>query len=153
MRLVVISDSHGDRWRLFDAIENEPTADYIYFLGDGYKELELALDTFGDKHKFISVKGNCDLGCTAPLKDIRTINGVKIYATHGHGERVKYGTYNLEYEAEKENCQLVLYGHTHQSDILYKEGVHYFNPGSLHDGFYGVVDITEGGIICIKKNI
>ncbi|MBQ8182299.1 MAG: YfcE family phosphodiesterase [Clostridia bacterium] len=153
MRLVVVSDSHGSRWNLFEAIEREPSADVVYFLGDGYREFEAAESIHANKKAFIGVNGNCDFGCTLPAKDIRNLEGVKIYATHGYAEKVKFGLWGLEEQAKNENCSLVLFGHTHQPLKIYKDGVHYFNPGSIREGFYGVVDITPQGVMCINKNI
>ncbi len=153
MRILVVSDSHGSRFDFFDAVEREPTAEYIYFLGDGYREYEEIACTYGDKKACIGVGGNCDFGCTLPARDIRTIEGQRIYATHGYVERVKYGIYDLEYTARQEKCSIVLFGHTHEKLNTYRDGVYFFNPGSLRDGFYGVVDITEKGIMCIHKNL
>ena len=153
MRIVVVSDSHGSRWNLFDAIEREPSAEVVFFLGDGYREYNELVNKYSDKIAFVGVKGNCDLGCDLPENDIRTLNGVKIYATHGYMEKVKFGMFGLVAKAHNENCSLVLFGHTHQPLKQYKDGVHYFNPGSIREGFYGVVDITDKGIICLNKNL
>ena len=152
MRLLVISDSHGSKWNLFDAIEKEPTAEVIYFLGDGYRDLEEAREKYPDK-RFIAVRGNCDLACDYPERDIRSFGNVKIYATHGYMEKVKYGLYILECAANEENCSLAIFGHTHQSHTSYYEGLHMFNPGSIRDGLYGIVDVTDTGVICINKSL
>ncbi len=153
MRILVVSDSHGHRWNLIDAIKAEPTAEIVYFLGDGYREYEEMKATFEGKKQFIGVLGNCDLGSTLPVRDIRSVENTRVYATHGFQERVKYGNYDLLYEARQNNCSLVLFGHTHEKLNTYNDGVHLFNPGSLRDGFYGVVDITEKGVICINKSV
>ena len=153
MRIVVFSDSHGDRYSMHEALQNEPTAEYVYFLGDGYREFEELQCANEGKFGFVKVRGNCDLGCDFPTRDIRTINDCKIYATHGYMEHVKYGIYDLEYEARNEKCSLVLFGHTHEKLNTYRDGIYFFNPGSLRDWNYGVVDITDNGIICIHKTI
>ena len=153
MRIVVVSDSHSSRWNLFEAIEKEPSADVVYFLGDGYREYDELFNTYNGRKVFIGVKGNCDLGCSLPEKDIRNIDGKKIYATHGYIEKVKFGLFNLEDIARREKCDIVLFGHTHQPLISYKDGVYYFNPGSIREGFYGVIDLTDKGIMCLNKNI
>lgn len=153
MRLVVVSDSHGSWGNLFEAINRESSADAVYFLGDGYKEFDELACAYSDKFFFIGVRGNCDFSCDLPEKDIRTLENAKIYATHGYIERVKYGLFGLEEKANEENCNLVLFGHTHQPLKQYKDGIHYFNPGSVREGFYGVVDITKNGIMCINKNL
>ena len=153
MRLVVVSDSHGSRWNLFEAIEREPSAEVVYFLGDGYREYEELFTEHINKKAFIGVNGNCDLGSTLPTKDIRNFEGKRIYATHGYVEKVKFGLFGLEEKACEEKCDIVLFGHTHEPFNSYKDGVYYFNPGSIREGFYGVVDITEKGVMCLHKNL
>ena len=153
MRLVVVSDSHGSWGNLFEAINRESSAAAVYFLGDGYKEFDELACAYSDKFFFIGVRGNCDFSCNLPEKDIRTLENAKIYATHGYMEKVKFGLFDLEERAKEENCNLVLFGHTHQPLKQYKDGIHYFNPGSVREGFYGVVDITKNGIMCINKNL
>ena len=153
MRLVVVSDSHGSWGNLFEAINRESSADAVYFLGDGYKEFDELACAYSEKFFFIGVRGNCDFSCNLPEKDIRTLENAKIYATHGYMEKVKFGLFDLEERAKEANCNLVLFGHTHQPLKQYKDGIHYFNPGSVREGFYGVVDITKNGIMCINKNL
>lgn len=153
MRIVVISDSHGNKWNFYDVIDNEPTAEVFYFLGDGYREYEEIKDVYGGEKAFIGVLGNCDLGSDLPCRDIRTVGGKKIYATHGFQEKVKFGLYELEHEARQNDCDIVLFGHTHQPLSTYSDGLYVFNPGSLRDGFYGVIDITENGVLCFNKNV
>ena len=74
-------------------------------------------------------------------------------ATHGYVQNVKFGLEDLILEAVSEKCDIVLFGHTHKPESIYKDGIYYFNPGSLRDGCYGVIDITENGIICINKKL
>ena len=74
MRIVVISDSHGNKWNFYDVIDNEPTAEVFYFLGDGYREYEEIKDVYGGEKAFIGVLGNCDLGSDLPCRDIRTVS-------------------------------------------------------------------------------
>lgn len=153
MRIVVTSDSHGNRWNLFEILKKEPSAEVFYFLGDGQREYYELASAHNDKTAFIGVNGNCDFSSDLPNNDVRTINSKKIYATHGYMEKVKFGLWGLEEKATKEKYDIVLFGHTHQPFNLYKDGIYYFNPGSVRDGFYGVVDITENGVMCIHKNL
>ena len=153
MRILVVSDSHGNKWNFQEALEKESSSEVVYFLGDGYRDYEEMLYSFGEKKAFIAVSGNCDLACTFPDKDIRTIGGVRIYATHGYMEKVKFGFYTLECSARQENCRIALFGHTHEPYSNYYDGLYLFNPGSINNGFYGVIDIAENGIICFNKNL
>ena len=153
MRILVLSDSHRHNFNLFTAITEEPTAEVVYFLGDGANEFEEAQLIYGKEQAFIGVRGNCDLSSSLPERDIRTICGKRILATHGYVQNVKFGLTDLQLEAVSEKCDIVLYGHTHIPYSTYKDGIYYFNPGSLRDGCYGVVDITDNGIICINKKL
>ena len=68
-------------------------------------------------------------------------------------EHVKYGTELLESIAADNGVSLVLYGHTHIQNYEYLDGLHLFNPGAVMEGCYGLVDIVNGQIMCIKANI
>ncbi len=153
MRILVLSDSHRNNFNLFTAISEEPTAEVVYFLGDGANEFEEAKLIYGREQAFICVRGNCDLSSFLPDRDIRVICDKKILATHGYVQNVKFGLTDLQLEAVNEKCDIVLFGHTHKPESIYKDGIYYFNPGSLRDGCYGVVDITKNGVICINKKL
>ena len=153
MRILVISDSHRDVFSIFEAIDREPAAEIVYFLGDGNNEAGDAAAYYEGRKQFICVKGNCDFYVDVPAYDIRTLEGVKIYATHGYAENVKFTYHNL-YNAAKDNgCTLALFGHTHEPYLDYRDGIYLFNPGSIKSGEYGVVDITQSGIMCINKKL
>ena len=153
MRILVLSDSHRHNFNLFSAITEELTAEVVYFLGDGANEFEEACCVYGKEQAFIGVRGNCDLSSSLPEIDIRTICDKRILATHGYLQNVKFGLTDLQLYAVREKCDIVLFGHTHKPESIYKDGIYYFNPGSLRDGCYGVVDITPNGVICINKKL
>lgn len=153
MRILVVSDSHKMQYSLFSAIESEPAAEVVYFLGDGSDEYEEAVFIFSHEKAFIGVRGNCDMYTSLPSSDIRTVCNKKIMAVHGYEQNVKFGLYDLQLDAVSNKCDIVLFGHTHTPLSLYKDGIYYFNPGALKDGCYGVIDITDSGIICINKKL
>ena len=152
MRILVLSDSHKHVANLIEAISNEPTAEIVYFLGDGTYEMDEVTEIFNNK-TFIVVRGNCDFINTVPLCDIRSINTCKIYASHGAVENVKLSFVTIKNEAKKNNCNIALFGHTHQKHYSYEDGLHLFNPGSIKEGSYGIIDIVENGIMCFHKNL
>ncbi len=154
LRILVISDSHGNKFNFWDAVENEPTAEIVLFLGDGIRDFEDIEASFGDKKVFFAVSGNCDLGFSDyPHKIIRTFEGYKFYITHGFTENVKYGMGVLKECAFDANCDVAVFGHTHTPIAINNSDLHILNPGSIREGSYGVFDITQGGIICINKNL
>ncbi len=149
MRILVISDSHGDSLKLKRAVSQQPTADYLFYLGDGEHDLEYA----GVDIPVIKVRGNCDWGSILPAFSVDKLMDKVIYSTHGYAEFVKYGLTGLISAASEHNAHIVLYGHTHNPVTQYIDGVWYINPGSMRDGNYAVVDITKSGIMPILMNI
>ncbi len=150
MRLLVFSDSHGDANSLLTAIEDQPSANTILFLGDGMRDIEKIEDRYPDK-TFYKVSGNCDLASMEPLTRLLELGGKRILMTHGHEYHVKFGEREAEYTARRNECHLLLYGHTHQPVAKYNDGLYVMNPGSScrrNSHTYGVVDITNGGIFC-----
>ena len=59
MRILVISDTHGNEQGLLQAIEEQPSARAVIHLGDGAREAQAAADHFPGL-PFYSVRGNCD---------------------------------------------------------------------------------------------
>ena len=149
MRILVVSDSHGDPLKLRRAVDQQPTAEMLFFLGDGEHDLEYA----GVMLPAVKVRGNCDWGSILPAFSVEKINGKVIYSTHGHGEFVKHGISMLISAAKERGAHIALYGHTHNPVTQYIDGVWYVNPGSIHDGNYAVVDITYSGIMPVLMKI
>ncbi len=152
MRIIVLSDSHGDVFSLACALEAQATAEAAVFLGDGERDLESVSSLLKDK-MLIAVRGNCDFASLLPYNETVELVGKRIYCSHGHRENVKFGDYGLKEAARAKGANLVLYGHTHKARIDYEEGLYIFNPGSVREGSYGVVDITKAGIVCINMKV
>lgn len=146
MRVLVVSDVHGDFRGLCEAIEAQPTAKAVIFLGDGIRQAEGAADRYPDRD-FYLVPGNCDFGSTAiPIRQ-ETFGGKRFYFTHGHCHDVKYTLYRLELAAREAEADIALFGHTHSPYEEYVDGLYLFNPGSLRYGrTYGYVDVVGSGI-------
>ena len=146
MRILVCSDSHGRRDRLILALEQQPGAGSLVFLGDGAADAAFFTQE-PDKRAYL-VRGNCDGGSDLPLWEEFTVSGKKILCTHGHAAQVKFGLDGLLRAGRERGADLVLFGHTHEPLVYYEDGITLFNPGSIHDGNYGFVDITPAGIVC-----
>ncbi len=144
MRLLVISDSHGDVYEMNRALSEQRQAEIVFFLGDGERDVESVMNRWPEK-KFFSVKGNCDFGSSLPVNFETRIMGKNIFITHGYAENVKYGLTTLYFKAAEKKADICLFGHTHNPMTEYNDGIYFMNPGSLHDGRYGVIDITESG--------
>ena len=151
MRILVVSDSHGDAYAIRQAINEQPSAKILFFLGDGERDIEFAESA---TNIFIhKVKGNCDFASGLPAYVVDEVDSVRVYATHGYVERVKYGTSLLRQYAADNKAAIALYGHTHIPDTTYSDGIWLINPGSIRMGEYAVVDITEKGIMPILMKL
>ena len=146
MRILVCSDSHGRRDRLILALEQQREAEILVFLGDGAADAEFFAKEPG-KRAYL-VRGNCDGGSDLPLWQEFSALGKKILCTHGHYSQVKFGLSELLRAGRERGADLVLFGHTHEPLVYYEDGVTLFNPGSIRNGEYGFVDITQAGIVC-----
>jgi len=147
MRILVCSDSHGRRDRLILALERQPKAEILVFLGDGAADAAFFAREPG--RQAYLVRGNCDgASCELPLWQEFTMLGKKVVCTHGHRSSVKFGLDELRRAGRERGADLLLFGHTHEPLVFYEDGLTLFNPGSVHDGSYGFADITQAGIVC-----
>ncbi|MBR2040720.1 MAG: metallophosphoesterase [Clostridia bacterium] len=153
MRIVVISDSHGKSRAIDKILASQPDAKAVFFLGDCVRDIEDFEFIYSDK-TFYTVSGNCDYNSFLPSTGVATIDGVRIFYTHGHTLNVKYTKEHLLKTLKQNDCKIGLYGHTHISDIVYEDGIYLVNPGSVSRSrngceSYAVIDITEKGIMPI----
>ena len=112
MRIILVSDSHGNRDSLERLIENEKF-DYLFFLGDGLNDLGL----YDNLENVIAVSGNCDFFSVIPNERILQIGGYSILVTHGNKYSVKSSLSKIKEKAESEGVNLVFFGHTHKPTI------------------------------------
>lgn len=150
MRIVVLSDSHRNTGRLFEAVEKHmDNTDLFIFLGDGEADASSVMQLYPDI-KMECVCGNCDWSSTLPDRLELDCRGKKIFITHGHPFHVKFGFGELIDEAKRRNADIVLFGHTHNQYTGYDDGLYIMNPGSIgYNSEYGVIDITPKGDIML----
>ncbi len=157
-RVVAVSDSHGAAGTLrkvaASALARGPI-DVFVFLGDGIqdaRELKPLLLAQNPGMEWIAVRGNNDPIRSAPEEAFFTVNGLSIFAAHGHLHRVKWGLQKLLYTAREKGAGLALYGHTHRSHLEEAQGVLLVNPGAVCEAFSGrpvladMVVEADGGV-------
>lgn len=136
IKLVVLSDTHGNTYGLREVISMHPNADCYIHLGDGAAEFELLCTSMGLPH--IGVKGNCDLCCDLPLSRAVCFGDFNFYLTHGHICQVKFSNTLLKIRGREAGADVILFGHTHTPLLEYcadEEPPFYLvNPGSLSLG-------------------
>ncbi len=152
MRILVFSDSHGTAYYMRQALLMHPEADRVVFLGDGERDLDLIRSELGPR-PVTAVCGNCDFYSDLPKNEILKAAGRSILCTHGHLEGVKHGEMMLISKARDMKMDIVLYGHTHFQKSSYEDGLYIMNPGCAADGYYGMVDITQSGIMTLTCRV
>ena len=148
MRLLILSDSHGRSSAIREAIEAQPEAKTVFYLGDGLRDLEEIQASYRS-HTFYCVRGNCDWAVIdTPEMAITDIGGVRIFYTHGHVYDAKFSLTRAALAAREREAQVLLFGHTHQPLSVYDDGLYVVNPGSIGKGHsYAILDITPAGIV------
>ena len=148
MRILVVSDTHGDFYSFKKAIEAQRSAEIIIHCGDSRDELDNIRMLYPNK-AIIAVKGNCDFSSMLPSVEERVIEGKKLFVTHGHLYNAKMTLYPLCCAAREAKADIVLFGHTHNAIAEYDDGLYILNPGSLsgYNASYAYIDITEKGIM------
>ncbi len=146
MKILVVSDTHGDFNSLLRAVKAQPDAEVIVHCGDGDEQVQLLKETIKDK-MIVGVRGNCDWNSFLPSKETLKICGKKIFITHGHLYNAKMGLYKVVCAAREESADILLYGHTHIAMNTYEDGLYVMNPGSCsgYMASYGIIEITENG--------
>ena len=150
MKILVLSDSHGEFNKMSELVKKE-NPDKIIFTGDCSKEC-IELSYVYEDIDFNIVKGNMDRGdYSTPNSEILDIFGYKTLITHGHLYGVKGGLNTLYSEAKKSECRIVIFGHTHRRYSNEIDGIMFFNPGAFIDGSYGLIFEKGGSINFIHR--
>ncbi len=121
MRIGVISDTHG--LLRPEAVAFLANCDHILHAGDvGSDEI---LSTLRRLAPLTAIRGNIDhAGACAALPPTEAVElaGRLFYLVHA-GE-------DLDLHPHAASIAAVIFGHSHQSEITWRDGVLYFNPGS-----------------------
>ena len=150
MRVLVFSDTHGKRQRVEHISAKHPDIDTVIFLGDVLDDLRDIPSLEG--RTVYSVAGNCDFTRSVPMYQTITLEGMRVFFTHGHEYRVKWTTDALINTACLCRADIVLYGHTHVPECTWQNEMYVINPGSLgnpREGApsYAIIEITKEYIL------
>lgn len=121
MKIVVCADNHGSKKALDSILYKHQDADYYFHLGDS----ELTVDLL---KPFTSVKGNNDFDTNLPIDRVIDTKYHSFYLTHSH---IYSSNIDLMANASKQNdCDICLFGHSHEFYDQTVNGVRCINPGS-----------------------
>ncbi|KGR83330.1 metallophosphoesterase [Lysinibacillus odysseyi] len=148
MKLLIMSDTHGDAEVISRVCSYYPEAEAVIHCGDS----ELPYD-----HEALEgierVRGNCDHGTDFPEEKVFQIDRTTIFVTHGHLFNVKSSILSLTYRAKELGADICCFGHSH---ILGAEKINntlFINPGSLlkprgrEEKTFVVVEIEEASYV------
>ncbi|GFO56143.1 phosphoesterase [Geomonas sp. Red276] len=132
MKLLVISDSHGNYPQAFKAHELAGPVDHIIHLGDGSEDAKLLEEVL--EVPVLRVAGNCDCDPQLPRELTLKFGDCQVLVTHGNRQAVKSGLGELIGRGKQVGANLILYGHTHLPAVEAADGMLLINPGSLKEG-------------------
>lgn len=146
-RIGVVSDSHGDRGHLEQALmklEAGGRLDCLIHCGDGGRDAQALA---GNILQTVIVRGNCDgWGCTYEESMLLPIGKTTFFVTHGHRFGVKSDLTSLAEAAANEGAQIACFGHTHIPYCAYEQGVLLVNPGSCaYTGRCALITVDDRG--------
>ncbi|WP_298029125.1 metallophosphoesterase [uncultured Dysosmobacter sp.] len=145
MKILVLSDSHGNLANMLRAVEAE-APDLIVHLGDCWRDGE-KLHALFPGTPFEQVPGNCDFRPAEPAERLLFWEDKRVLICHGHTYGVKQTMLNAGYAAEEQSLDLFLFGHTHRPMVDRRGKTWFLNPGSIGDyarPCYGVVVLKDG---------
>lgn len=148
-RIVAVSDSHGMEsalCRTLAAAFARGPVDAAVFLGDGAEEWARVSNELLRAHPGLlvfGVKGNNDWCANLPPFQTFRMGGVCFALCHGHRQQVKYGLDRLYFFALEQEARVVLYGHTHESNVMTERGITFVNPGAVSGYWKGTPPWAE----------
>ena len=151
MKILVMSDSHGNKENMFNAVDLE-VPDLILHLGDNDRDCD-DIELLYPEIPLRSVRGNCDRSSAGPDRDEFTLEGKRFFMTHGHLYSVKSGKARIVDAAVNRNIDVLLFGHTHLPHHSIINSLTLINPGSIGLGgkSYAILDIIDGEVFCELK--
>ncbi len=141
MKILILSDSHGNVPVLKKIVTKEMPCDFIIHCGDGVDDIRQC-DT--QNAECLLVSGNMDLGKPNGYARsiITSISGFTLLVTHGDIHRVHQDYIELHEYGRLNKCAAVIFGHTHRPYIGLENPV-LFNPGPALNGLYGLAIIDD----------
>lgn len=152
MRILVLSDTHGDISRAYSIIKStKGLIDGVIHCGDIVEDADTLMSKFPDL-PFYNVRGNCDYGSAVPSEKIFEFGGKRFFITHGDMYGVSWDINNIYYKAMEVGADICVFGHTHIPIMENCNGIVIMNPGSLtrprggSKSCYGIIKIEDGTV-------
>ena len=132
MRILVVSDTHGDFRSLVAALGLlGRSVQALVHLGDGSGDVKAAMRYGAPTPPAFGVRGNVDADSSVPLARRFDAEGRLVMLAHGHRYPLGDGVASLVYAAKEAGARAFFFGHTHVPYCEERSGVLLLNPGSL----------------------
>ncbi|MEW9500595.1 metallophosphoesterase [Jeotgalibacillus marinus] len=148
MKVLVISDNHGDTERIVGVKKRyEGKVDAMFHCGDS--ELPFNSD---EMDGFIKVRGNCDFDSSYPDDKVVKVLGTTVFMTHGHLYGIKSSLDRIYYKAAEVGADLIFFGHSHTLGAEVIENRLFVNPGSIllprgrKEATYAIVERIDSNV-------
>lgn len=155
MKILVLSDSHGDVTAMETAVERE-RPDMLLHLGDCWADAERLAARY-PRIPMEHVPGNCDVRPGEPPEKLLFLEDCRVLICHGHTCGVKTSLLPAGLRAEQENFDAFLFGHTHKPLVDRRGKTLFLNPGSIGKGLrptYAVLTVEgsriDGGTVFLN---
>lgn len=143
MKALIFSDSHRSFAPMVRAYDAQSPVDWIIHAGDVHNDVE-DLQIMYPRTPVAFVRGNNDYFLRdIPDERFFTLEGVKIFLTHGHLYGAKASHAALYKKAASVGADICIFGHTHRACCEKIGNVTLFNPGTATRS-YGVLEIHDG---------
>jgi putative phosphoesterase len=136
MRILCVSDTHGDTKRLRIVLAKfGAKLDMILHSGDGDEDIRRVAMEFAARRIALAplhfVRGNADADFSIPDRLLLESAGKRIFLTHGHLLSVHDDFERLLVSAKAVRADIAVFGHTHDPYWEEIQGILLLNPGSL----------------------
>lgn len=146
VKLLVMSDSHGDR-AIVEEIKAHYQGQVDAMFHNGDSEIPSADPIWNG---IFVVTGNCDYDAGYPASQLVEVGGLRIAQTHGHLYSINFTWQKLDYWAQEMEADICLYGHLHIPDATVRGKTLFLNPGSVsqprgmvRECLYAIITVTE----------
>lgn len=150
MKILIISDTHGNHDNLEIVLEQEKPLDLLIHLGDAQRK-EDYIEAMAECPMEI-VAGNNDFYSNLPMEMELKIGKYKAFLTHGHYYYVNAGIERIKKEGMGRNADIVMFGHTHKHVVEKDGAMIILNPGSIsyprqegRRASYIIMELDENG--------
>lgn len=127
MKLLVVSDSHGEREILKQLHEKyNEKVDRMIHCGDS--ELKADDNTLAG---YSVVAGNCDFDHHLLDELVLDVDNSIIFVAHGHMHHIHSSLMTIAYRAKEVGADYVFFGHSHLLGVEVYDGIVFVNPGSI----------------------